>query len=98
MTISEWFNENGLRYNVEYVKVWQSVSIHFLNADGRDDETQFDVKNIDNKRGKRELENLYGDFCRENGFPLDTVQCITVMQSGYTYRELEESDGCSLKK
>lgn len=35
----------------------KTVNIGFINTDGRDDETQFDVTNMD------ELKELWFDFC-----------------------------------
>lgn len=41
--------------------------IGFINSDGVEDETEFDVFNME------ELKMLYRDFCRENGFRQNTV-------------------------
>lgn len=41
--------------------------IGFINTDDQEDETEFDAYNI------KELEELYTDFCRENGFKHNTV-------------------------
>ena len=48
-----------------------SYYIGFINSDGSEDETQFEnVKSI------KELEELFSDFCEENGFRKDTVTYI----------------------
>ena len=48
-----------------------SYYIGFINSDGLEDETQFDdVKSI------KELEELFSDFCKDNGFRKDTVRYI----------------------
>ena len=41
--------------------------IGFINSDGREDETELDVCNL------AELEEVYQDFCKENGFRQNTV-------------------------
>lgn len=41
--------------------------IGFINADGLEDETEFDAFNM------TELKMLYQDFCKENGFRQNTV-------------------------
>ncbi len=45
-----------------------TYNIGFKNDKGMEDETQFEnVKSI------RELQELYSGFCKENGFPENTV-------------------------
>ena len=44
-----------------------SYRIGFINSDGREDETELDVCNL------AELEEVYQDFCKENGFRQNTV-------------------------
>ena len=41
--------------------------IGFINMDGQEDETELDAYNM------TELEELYRDFCKENGFRQNTV-------------------------
>ena len=41
--------------------------IGFINTDGQDDETEFDAYNM------ADLETLFRDFCKENGFRQNTV-------------------------
>ena len=41
--------------------------IGFINTDGQEDETELDGFN------RTELEELYRDFCKENGFRQNTV-------------------------
>ena len=41
--------------------------IGFINTDGQEDETELDGYNL------TELEKLYRDFCKENGFRQNTV-------------------------
>lgn len=44
-----------------------SYRIGFINSDGREDETELDVCNL------ADLEEVYQDFCKENGFRQNTV-------------------------
>lgn len=44
--------------------------IGFINTDGQDDETEFDAYNMD------DLETLFRDFCKENGFRQNTVTYV----------------------
>lgn len=44
--------------------------IGFINTDGQEDETELDGFNL------TELEELYRDFCKENGFRQNTVTYV----------------------
>ena len=44
--------------------------IGFINTDGQEDETELDGFNL------MELEELYRDFCKENGFRQNTVTYV----------------------
>lgn len=44
--------------------------IGFINTDGQEDETELDAYNM------TELDELYRDFCRENGFRQNTVTYV----------------------
>ena len=45
--------------------------IGFINSDGMEDETQFEsVKTL------KELSDLFRDFCKENGFKINTVTYV----------------------
>ena len=44
--------------------------IGFINTDGQEDETELDGYNM------MELEELYRDFCKENGFRQNTVTYV----------------------
>lgn len=44
--------------------------IGFINTDGQEDETELDGFNME------ELEELYRDFCKENGFRQNTVTYV----------------------
>ena len=54
-----------------------NINVMFINShDERDDETQFDIKpsNFDYAQGKcQELEELWKDFCKENGLKQNSV-------------------------
>lgn len=44
--------------------------IGFINTDGQDDETELDAYNM------TELDELYREFCKENGFRQNTVTYV----------------------
>ncbi len=90
MTVREFLKKKGLQINVDSLKVWQAVDICFINSDGREDETQFDVEHIGTKAGNEELIKLFSNFCAENGYKTNTVYNVVVVASARTYEELEE--------
>lgn len=63
MTLKEFVGKNGKEKCVSKMRQWQSVTIGFINADGKDDETEFDVYRVDTSAGLEELAQLFTDFC-----------------------------------
>lgn len=52
--------------------------IDFINSDGYEDETQFTVDGSKSlEKCRNELDTLFKDFCKENGFDADSVLSIT---------------------
>ena len=52
------------------------ITVDFINSDGNEDETQFDILpyRFDYGKGEcRELESLWKEFCRENGFRQNSI-------------------------
>lgn len=88
MNIKTCLKKKGLQIEVSSLGVWNSVDISFINSDGMEDETQFDVMFAGTKAGNEELAALYKDFCKENHFPTNTVQSVTIVKSARTYAEL----------
>lgn len=60
-------------------------NIHFVNSDGEADETQFTCEC--EETAKKELEDFFEEFCRENGFDSDSVIDIELL-----YDDYEEED------
>lgn len=90
MTIKECVRINGLQSEVSgSLKRYQTVDVGFVNSDGKDDETQFDVRNVFRKEGIEELSQLFSCFCKENGFQSNTVSSITIVRCGDSLEELE---------
>lgn len=77
--------KNGKERCVSKMRQWQSVTIGFIDADGKDDETEFDVYRVDTSAGLEELAQLFNDFCAENNFPTNTVQSVRVVKSADDY-------------
>ena len=90
MNIGECIKEKGWQMEVDSLKRYQSVDVAFINSDGLEDETEFDITGAGTKDGEKELTSLYKDFCKENGFKTNTVLSVTVVASADTKEELEE--------
>ena len=88
MTLKQCIKKQGLQTEVSKFYLWSSVDIDFINFDGMDDETQFDVMFVDTRDETEKLAQLYKDFCRENKFSTNTVKSVTVVKSVPCYDEL----------
>ena len=72
-----------------------NVDVGFINDENREDETELDIMAYDEAEldimayDEAELSNLFRDFCRENGFPQNTVTHIVVVQMADSMEELE---------
>ena len=88
MTLKQCIKKQGLQTEVSKFYLWSSVDIDFINSDGMDDETQFDVMFVGTRDATEQLAQLYKDFCRENKFPTNTVKSVTVVKSAPCYDEL----------
>lgn len=78
MTVRECVEKNGWGVDVEsnVGKFW-SVDIGFINnVDDCYDETEFSISAYDID----ELEELFGDFCKENRFAPNTVTYVSVVE------------------
>ena len=59
-----------------------NINIQFVNSDGAEDETQFDIKpyRFDYGVGRcSELVELWKEFCKENGFKQNSVLEIYIV-------------------
>lgn len=86
MTVKQCIKKNGINYETDTGR-WLAVDIDFINKDGEEDETQFDVMEANMET---DLSMLYADFCKEEGIGRNTVTSITVVASADTQEELEE--------
>lgn len=86
MTIKQYIKKYGweIECNPQRCRV-MSVDIGFINDEKREDETEFDIMAYD----EGELSDLFKDFCRENGFPQNTVTYVCVVQMADSMEELE---------
>ena len=55
MTVKQCIKKNGYQSEVKSIKLFSSVDISFVNSEGIDDETQFDVINVLTRSGIEEL-------------------------------------------
>lgn len=88
MNIKECIHKRHWQCEVEALKRWQSVSIVFLTPDGIEDETQFDIRHAGTNAGIKELEELFADFCKVNGFQRSSVQYVVIVKSADSFEEL----------
>lgn len=51
MTVKQCIKKNGYQSEVKSIKLFSSVDISFVNSEGIDDETQFDVINVLTRSG-----------------------------------------------
>lgn len=89
MNVKEWIKKNGLQMEVHDLKRHQVVDIGFINSDGNEDETEFNVSSIGTKAGVNELSQLFAHFCKENKFKTNTVISVIVVKSTDSFKELE---------
>ena len=78
MTTIQYIKKNGWQVECEPELLCgaMSVTIGFISEKGRDDETQLDILPYD----EGNLSSLFSEFCKENGFPEDTVTYIHIVQ------------------
>lgn len=90
MTVRQYIKENGWNWDVKEAGTWRvcTVDIGFINSDGDQDETEFDISGLN----VNELAQLFTDFCKENRFPMNTVTGITVKAVAASFKELEEKE------
>lgn len=73
--------EKTLSYNQWLDKVWLSdamYGIRFINNEGNEDETQFDIHGTRSiRQAIAELTELFADFCKENGFSTRKVLYVS---------------------
>lgn len=85
MTIREYLKKNGwqIECKPELCKA-MSVTIGFINEKKQEEETQMDILAYNEK----ELSSLFSEFCKENGFPQNTVTYIDVVQIAESLEKL----------
>lgn len=88
MKVKKFIEENGIDVYCDKLKKWSCVDVGFINDKGKEDETQFDIEDIDTFNGKMCLAELFSEFCEENNFPKDTVTYVLINVSADTYEEL----------
>lgn len=87
MTIEEYLETNGIDVCFPIIRKWNCVDVGFINSDGKEDETEFDVENM-SYDGLEDLIDLFEEFCEENGFDNDKVLYVTIVATADTYEEL----------
>ena len=86
MTIKEYIKKNGWQVECETKPCrYMNVDVNFLNNEKAEDETQFSIRAYD----ADELDQLFNDFCKENGFKKNSVTCVTIVQMAETMEELD---------
>lgn len=86
MTIKEYIKKIGWQFECETKPCrYMNVDVSFLNNEKVEDETQFSIRAYDSD----ELNQLFANFCKENGFKRNTVTCVTIVQMAETMDELD---------
>lgn len=86
MTVKQYISKYGWQIDcIPKTCRAMSVDICFINDENREDEKELDIKAYD----VEELSGLFKDFCRENGFPQNTVTHIAVVQMADNMENLE---------
>lgn len=86
MNIKEYINKHGWLFDCEIMEPfeWMEVVIGFINNEGLEDETSFDIRQYNTN----ELNELFNSFCNENNFNTNTVQYIGVIKISQNYEQL----------
>lgn len=86
MTVKQYIKNHGWQDETTTLGAhrYMSVDVDFLDANKKEQETQFDIHSYD----PDELANLFRDFCSENHFPLNQVIGITIVKKTNSLAEL----------
>lgn len=85
MKIREAIKNNKMICNVDRIRRCSCVNVHFVNNNGKEDETQLTIThNILTKQGTIELEELFGSLAKELNTSLSSVTDIAVVASADT--------------
>jgi len=84
MTIRQFINKNGWQIECDSLPSrYMCVDVNF-SLNGETDETQFIIRSYD----VTELATLFSEFCKENGYALNTVTGITIVKLAETREQL----------
>lgn len=91
MTVKQYIQKHGWQYYGEHIILYGAISVQvgFINDEGNDDETEFSIEVGD---CMNELDQLFSDFCKENGFSNDTVTYVTIVRTANSMDELIEME------
>ena len=87
MTIKQFFKSGGnweIRCDTGIICRAMTVNVGFI-VDGNEDEVQFDIAAYN----KKELNKLFNDFCKENGYCPQAVTYLHVIQTAETMEQLK---------
>lgn len=86
MTVKQYIKNHGWQDETTTLGAhrYMSVDVDFLDANKKEQETQFDIHSYD----LDELANLFHEFCLENRFPLNQVIGITIVKRAFSLEEL----------
>lgn len=88
MTIKQYIQKHGLQWDCDPgLHRAMSIAITFINSEGEKDETEFSVSIQD---PVNELDKLFSEFCRENGFLRDTVEYVSIVRAAEKMSDLIE--------
>lgn len=72
--MKDYMEDIGLQVSESKIKKWTTVDVYFTNPiTNREDNVEFDIKNLTTNKGYKELGNLFTTFCKENGFNFEDL-------------------------
>ena len=85
MTVKEFIKKHGWQAECK-ITLCRAMIVHigFETVNNPADETSFDIRPYDTN----ELSDLFKQFCKENGYPTNTVTSITIVAVASTMDEL----------
>lgn len=82
MTIEECVKNDIQQDEPNSLKCLQVVNVGFINSEGKEDETQFDIVSVGTPEGTKDLVEVYANFCKENNIEADTVMYLDIVLTG----------------
>ena len=88
--VKQLINKKGwnIACDMPPISRWMNVDITFYDKSNLQNEVQFSISSFN----VEELNELFKDFCKNNGFPTNKVVSVTIVLMADTYQELLEKE------